>query len=326
MPHIRSIARLLVTLIAACLGAVAHAADGSGADEADGSPTLKTEFGELAIFPADNPWNQDVSGLPVHPQSDDYLASIGLDKGLHPDFGTVWEGAPNGIPYAVVGEDQRKLAVKFDYPDESDRGPYPIPVDPPIEGGADAPLDRDRHILLVSHHERKLYELFNARPTDAGWEAGSGAIFDLSTNQLRPAGWTSADAAGLPIFPGLARYDEVVERGEVRHALRFTTRRTQRAYIAPATHWASRSDDPRLPPMGLRVRLRADYDVSEFPECAQAILRGLKRYGLLLADNGGDWFISGAPNPRWNDEELNTLKRVTGRDLEAVDTGPLVTE
>lgn len=289
-------------------------------------PTLKTPRGELAIFPADNPWNQDVSRLPVHPRSQDYLESVGLDIKLHPDFGTVWNGAPSGIPYNLVPGDQPKVTVQFEYADESDPGPYPIPANPLLEGGPNARLESDRHILMIDYDHRRLYELFHAvQQKDGRWTAGSGAIFDLTKNDLRPRGWTSADAAGLPVFPGLARYDEIVERGELRHALRFTVRRTQRGYILPATHFASRSTDPKLPPMGMRVRLRRDYDVSKFPRCAQVILNGLKTHGMLLADNGGDWFVSGAPDPRWNDDELETLKRVKVRDFEVVDTGPVIT-
>jgi hypothetical protein len=287
-------------------------------------PVLKTEFGELEIFPADNPWNTPADKLKVHPRSADYIKSVGLDKGLHPDFGTTWKGAPNGIPFVVVGKDQKKVPVKFTYADESDPGPYPIPADAPIEGG---PRSKgDRHIIVLDYHAKKLYEVFSAyRSKDGkGWRAGSGAVFDLTGNKLRPAGWTSADAAGLPIFPGLVRYDEVVEKGEIRHALRFTVRRTQRAYIKPATHFASKSRDPKLPPMGLRVRLKKDFDLSKFPKSAQVILKCLKKYGMLLADNGGDWFISGAPNPKWKPDELRWLKRVKGRDLEAVQTGKLV--
>jgi hypothetical protein len=279
----------------------------------------------VAIFPADNPWNRDISKLPVHPNSRDYLESIGLDKPLHPDFGTEWNGAPNGIPYVVVPPNQPKVPVKFHYADESDPGPYPMPKDPPIEGGHNAPHDSDRHVLMIDAKNRRLYELYQVVPDGQGWRAGSGAIFDLSSNKLRPLGWTSADAAGLPVFAGLVRHDETVEQGEIRHALRFTCRKTQRAYILPATHWASSSSNPKLPPMGLRVRLRADYDISGYPKSAQVILTALKKYGMLLADNGSDWFLSGAPHPKWNDDELRTLKKIKGRDFEAVDTGPLVT-
>ncbi len=288
--------------------------------------TLKTPAGELAIFPADNPWNQDVAKLPVHPRSRAWLESVGLDKPLHPDFGTVWNGAPSGIPYNLVTGKQAKQTVEFEYPDESDAGPYPIPEKPLLEGGPNAKLDSDRHILMIDPENHRLYELFHCVQQPNGqWKAGSGAIFDLTSNKLRPKGWTSADAAGLPIFPGLARYDEIVERQVLPHALRFTVKKTSRGYILPATHWASRSNDPNLPPMGMRVRLRADFDTTKYPPPARVILEGLKRYGMLLADNGGDWFVSGAPDPRWNDDQLNTLKRVKVRDFEAVDTGPVVT-
>jgi len=290
----------------------------AAANEID-SAFLSTEFGDIAIFPPDNAWNQDVSRLPVSRMSRQYIDSIGADKPLHPDFGTLWEGAPNGIPFAVVRGSQPRVSVEFEYADESDPGPYPIPPDVPIEGGPAA--TGDRHVLVIDFDNKKLYELFNAYPRGAGWKAGSGAIFDLSSNASRPAGWTSADAAGLPVFAGLVRYDEVVQRGEIRHALRFTARRTRRAYIPPATHFASRSNDPRLPPMGLRLRLRASFDESGFPQSVRVILAALKKYGMFLADNGSDWYISGAPNPKWNDDELRSLKRVKGRDFEVVDTG-----
>jgi hypothetical protein len=317
---------LVATTLLVALGTAIAAQEPTTQKPQSGSPTLKTKFGELAIFPSDNPWNQDISNLPVHAKSAEYTKSIGLDKPLHPDFGTVWQGAPSGIPFVVVPGDQPKVPVEFEYKDESDPGPYPIPRDAPIEGGPNASKDSDRHILVLDYHNKKLYELFHTFPTERGWRAGSGAIFDLTSNKLRPAGWTSADAAGLPIFPGLVRYDEVVERGEIRHALRFTCRRTQRGHIAPATHWASSSRDRNLPPMGLRVCLKADYDISGFPKNLQVILTALKTYGMFVADNGGDWFISGAPNPKWNDDELHTIKRVKGSAFEAVDTGPLVSD
>lgn len=276
-------------------------------------------------FPDDNPWNQDVSQEPVDPRSDVLIAGIGLDKRLHPDFGTTYRGAPLGIPYVVVSAAQPKVPVTFRYADESDPGPYPIPPDAPVEGGRNA--KGDRHVLVVDRDHWKLYELFAAYPdqTTGGWRAGSGAVFDLNANRLRPAGWTSADAAGLPVFPGLVRYDEVHEQQAIRHALRFTCRRTRRAYVPPARHFASRDSDPDLPPMGMRVRLRADYDVSGFPPAARVILEALKRYGMFLADNGGDWFLSGAPDPRWNDREIQTLKRVRGRDFEVVEMGRATT-
>lgn len=286
-------------------------------------PVLATRFGDVPIFPADNPWNQDVSQLPVHPRSEKFIASIGADRPLHPDYGTTWQGVPSGIPYVVVGPGQAAVPIRFEYADESDAGPYPIPLDAPIEGGEQG--TGDRHVLVIDAAARKLYETFGTHREGTGFRAGSGAVFDLTSNALRPAGWTSADAAGLPIFPGLVRYDEVVEQGAIRHALRFTCRRTQRGYVAPATHWASSSRSPDLPPMGLRMRLRADYPEAGFPPEAAVVIRALKVHGMLLADNGGDWFVSGAPDPRWNDEAIATLKRIRGRDFVAVDTGATVT-
>jgi hypothetical protein len=277
----------------------------------------------LQVFPPDNPWNTDISKLPVHPNSANFVSSIGADKPLHPCFGPPYEGRPNGIPYSFVKGDQPKVPVTFVYPGESDPGPYPIPEDAQIEGGGEA--EGDRHVLVIDTDNLKLYEIFHSFRAGEGWKADSGAVFDLKSNKLRPETWTSADAAGLPIFPGLVRYDEVVEKGEINHALRFTVSRSQRGYIHPATHFASRSKDPNRPPMGLRVRLKADYDISGFPKEAQVILRCLKKYGMIVADNGGDWFVTGAPDPRWNDDVLNTLKRVKGSDFEAVDTGPVVT-
>jgi hypothetical protein len=236
----------------------------------------------------------------------------------------MWNGAPNGIPYIVISGSQERVPISFGYAAESDKGPYPIPPDVPIQGGSKS--NGDRHVIIIDYHNKKLYELFGAYKESKGWRAGSGAIFDLNTNRLRPAGWTSADAAGLPIFPGLVRYDEVVVQKEIRHALRFTVVKTQRAYIAPARHFASDSTDRNLPPMGLRFRLRADFDIGGFPSSVQVILRALKKYGMILADNGGDWFITGAPNPLWSDEELHLLNRVKGSDLEVVYTGGLVTK
>ena len=279
-----------------------------------GDPALPAK----GVFPADNPWNRDISREPVDPNSAALVKSIGLEKPLHPDFGTTYQGAPNGIPFIVVGGNQPRVPVQFQYKDESDPGPYPIPAEAPIEGG---PAGKgDRHVLVIDRDAWKLYELFSAHPVDGGksWRAGSGAIFDLASNKLRPAGWTSADAAGLPVFPGLVRYDEVMEKKTISHALRFTCVRTRHAYVAPATHFASKLTDANLPPMGMRVRLRADFDISKFPPAAQVILTALKKHGMLLADNGSDWFLSGAPDPRWNDDDLNTLKRVKGRDFEVI--------
>ena len=273
------------------------------------------------VFPKSNPWNRRVDRLPVAANSAEIISSIGTERGLHPDFGSgLWEGAPIGIPITVVGRRTLKSRVSFEYADESDRGPYPIPRGVPIEGGYRS--DGDRHALIVDRDSCKLYELFALYPRGRGWRAGSGAIWNLRSNRLRPAGWTSADAAGLPILPGLARYDEV-RRGVIDHALRFTVRRTRRAYVHPARHFASNSDDPSLPPMGLRVRLKASFDVSGYPRQARVVLTALKRYGMLVSDNGSDWYITGSPNPGWRNDDLRTLGRVKGSEFEVVDTRAL---
>jgi hypothetical protein len=273
------------------------------------------------VFPASNAWNQRVDALPVAADSDRIIASIGLSTGLHPDFGSgLWDGGPIGIPFDVVSKATPKSRVRFEYADESDRGPYPIPKTVHIEGGAQS--DGDRHALLLDRSACKLYELYALRKSGASWTAGSGAIFDLRSNKLRPATWTSADAAGLPIFPGLARYDEVA-RGVIDHALRFTVQRTRREFVYPARHYASSSTDPSLPPMGLRVRLKASVDISSFPKQARVVLQALKTYGMIVADNGSNWYISGAPSPKWSNDDLHTLGRITGSMFEVVDTSSL---
>jgi hypothetical protein len=273
------------------------------------------------VFPKSNPWNRRVDRLPVAANSAEIIRSIGTERGLHPDFGSgLWEGASIGIPITVVGRRTPKSRVLFEYADESDRGPYPIPRGVPIEGGYRS--DGDRHALIVDRDACKLYELYALYPRGRGWRAGSGAIWSLRSNRLRPAGWTSADAAGLPILPGLARYDEV-RRGVIDHALRFTVRRTRRAYVYPARHFASNSDDPSLPPMGLRVRLKASFGLSGYPRQARVVLTALKRYGMLVADNGSDWYITGSPNPAWRNDDLRTLGRVKGSEFEVVDTSTL---
>jgi len=277
---------------------------------------------KCTIFPASNPWNERVDTLPVAANSAQMIASIGLETGLHPDFGSgLYDGEPIGIPYDVVSHATPRSKVTFDYADESDKGPYPIPKTVHIEGGRAS--TGDRHALLIDKDACKLYELYALYPTSSGgWKAGSGAIWSLRSNKLRPAGWTSADAAGLPIFPGLARYDEVA-RGIIDHALRFTAERTRRAFVYPARHYASSSNDPSLPPMGLRVRLKASVDISGFPRQARIVLQALKTYGMILADNGSSWYISGAPNPHWSNDDLHTLGRITGADFEVVDTSSL---
>jgi hypothetical protein len=293
---------------------------GKGIPELGTNATLKGR----RPFPDDNPWNQDISAEPVDPNSDALIASMGADIGLHPDFGTIWEGAPIGIPYFVVSGDQAKSPVSFDYSDESDPGPYPIPANPPIEGGEQS--QGDRHVILLDRDNWLLYELYSFQQLGARYQAGSGAIFDLSSNAMRPAGWTSADAAGLPIFPGLVRYDEVVEQGSIEHALRFTVQRTRRAYVFPARHYASSNTSTNLPPMGCRVRLKSNFDHTSFPAPVQAILIALKKYGMMVADNGSNWFISGAPDSRWDDDQLATLRQVKGKDFEVVKMGTVTTE
>jgi hypothetical protein len=300
---------------------------GCGAGSAAIAPTNPGSNSTLngrRIFPADNPWNKDISADPVDPNSANLIASMGLDTGLHPDFGTVWNGAANGIPYVAVPGTQPKVPVSFQYSGESDPGPYPIPPDAPIEGGPNG--TGDRHILVVDKDNWKLYELFSAYPEGNGWRAGSGAIFDLNSNALRPSGWTSADAAGLPILPGLVRYDEVIEQKVVSHALRFTASRTRRAYVSPARHYASSNTDSNLPPMGMRVRLKPGVDLTSYPASARVILTALKKYGMFLADNGSNWFLSGAPDPRWNDDDLAALRRIKGKDFEVVKMGTVVTQ
>ena len=273
--------------------------------------------GACPVFPASNPLNQDISSAPVDPNSAKYIASIGAGIHLHADFGT----PPSyGIPYTVVGPHQRKVPVHFEYTEESDPGPYPIPPNAPVEGAGE---EGDRHVLVLQEGTCKLYELYAARRNGSGWKAVSGAVFNLRSNALRPEGWTSADAAGLPIFPLLARYQEV-KAGQIDHALRVTVAQTQQGYIHPATHLASSSSDPDLPPMGLRLRLKASFPLSSYRGQALVILRALKRYGLIVADNGSSWYITGAPNPHWTNEDLDQLKTVPGSAFEAVETGPIL--
>jgi hypothetical protein len=269
------------------------------------------------LFPASSPWNERVDRLPVAQDSDTLVASIGLDRYVHADFGSgLWQGKPIGIPVNVVTARQPKVRVAFEYADESDRGPYPLPARPKVEGGS------DRHVLLVDRDACRLYELAGVERHDGRWTAWAGATWSLRSNRLRPAGWTSADAAGLPILPGLARYDEVAA-GAIRHALRFTAERTRRAFVSPARHYASDSTDPALPPMGLRVRLKASVDTSGLPRQARIVAEALKRYGMILADNGAPWFLGGAPDPRWSNDDLHALHRLTGTDFEVVDTSSL---
>lgn len=302
---------MLLILVACAAGAATVSA--AGAHRLAQAP-------RCPILPASNHFNQRVDALPVAANSSTLIASIGADATAKADFGSgLWEGGPIGIPYKVVRGSQKRVPVTFAYADESDKGPYPLPANVPIEGGRNA--DGDRHVIVVDRDRCKLYELFDARPLDGGarWRAGSGAIFDLRSNRLRPRGWTSADAAGLPILPGLARYGDVA-KGSIDHALRFTARRTRRAYVYPARHFASSDSDPALPPMGLRVRLRRGANLAGLGPQARIVARALQRYGAILADNGSPWFFSGAPDSRWDNDDLQTLRRLSGSDFEVVDT------
>jgi hypothetical protein len=310
---------LIFMLLVVCAGIPScRAREEDGNDPPNTIDPLKIDF---AVFPADNPWNSDISAYPVHPDSASFIAAIGSGGELHPNFGTVWDGAPNGIPYRVVGAGQAPVPVTYTaYGDESDPGPFPIPDDASVEGGDNG--DGDRHVIVIDRDQRILYELYRAFKVAGGWEAESGAKWSLDSNAVRPKYWTSADAAGLPIFPGLVRYLEV-QQGEISHALRFTVERTQRGFIYPARHFASASSNPALPPMGLRLRLKRDVDISGFSAINQRILRALKKFGMIVADNGADWFLCGAPDERWNDDDLHELHRIRGRDFEAVYTGPI---
>ena len=291
---------------------------------ASAAPT-PPKVGGCLVFPATSVWNQRVDKLPVASDSAELIASIGLANGVHADFGSgLWDGSRIGIPYVVVhGKTTPKSRLAFEYAGESDKGPYPIPAGVPIEGAPGHLDSGDRHALIVDADSCRLYELYALQKTGARWTAGSGAIFNLRSNALRPAGWTSADAAGLPILPGLARWDGDAATGVIRHALRFTAERTRHAYIYPARHYASSATDASLPPMGLRVRLKASVDISKLPRQARIVAQAMKSYGLILADNGSSWYVSGAPSPRWSNDELHTLGTLHGSDFEVVDTSTL---
>jgi hypothetical protein len=304
---------LLVLLPATVLG---YSALPAGSSPVRGAPHCR-------LFPADNPWNQRVDQAPVRQNSAEMVRAIGVDETVHADFGSGrYQGRPIGIPYTTVSKRQHRVRVKFDYSDESDRGPYPIPRNAPVEGGRSS--DGDRHVIVVDRDRCKLYELFAAYPQRGGrsWKAGSGAIWSLKSNKLRPEGWTSADAAGLPILPGLARYEEV-RRGRIDHALRFTVSRSRQAFLYPARHFASDLTDPDLPAMGQRLRLKASFDASAYPRQSRIVLQALKEYGMIVADNGSDWYLSGAPSSGWDNDDLHSLGGVKGSDFEVVDESAL---
>jgi hypothetical protein len=280
--------------------------------------------GSCTVFPEDNIWNTPVDQLPVSPNSSTWVNTIGPSSPLHPDFGSgLWDGEPMGIPYITVPGTQTKYPATFTYQSESDPGPYAIPLNAPIEGGSSS--SGDRHVISVDTTNCILYEIYDAYPQTASWQGGSGAIFNLLSNALRPAGWTSADAAGLPIFPGLVRYDEIAA-GAIQHAIRFTAPQTQNTYVWPARHEASSLTGSQYPPMGARFRLKASVDISGFSPTNQIILTALKQYGMMLADNGSSWFISGATDARWDNDDLHNLTALTGSDFEAVDVSPLMVD
>lgn len=279
------------------------------------APGARPTLGGCEVFPPDNPWNRDISRDPVDPRSERYIANIQAhgDPNLHPDFGS---NPDYGIPYVVVPAEQPRVPIRFtEYGDESDPGPYPVPLDAPIEAG------RDHHVLVLQRGTCRLFELYHAGREGPGWRAGSGATFDLRSNRLRPQEWTSCDQAGLPILPGLVRYDEVMQ-GEIQHALRVTFEHTQAAWIAPATHPGG-GDDEDAPPMGLRMRLRASFDTSRLHGQSRVIARALQRYGMFVADTGGNWYVSGSTDRRWRDDDLEQLKAIPGTAFEVVASGPL---
>ncbi|HUI77218.1 MAG TPA: hypothetical protein VLY24_04865 [Bryobacteraceae bacterium] len=286
------------------------------------APAQGPQIGNCPVFPADHIWNTPIDTLPVAANSSTLINTIGSGIGLHPDFGSgTWDGEPIGIPFITVPGTQTKFPATFTYSDESDPGPYAIPMNAPIEGGSNS--SGDRHAIAVDTDNCILYELYSAYPQGASWSAGSGAIFDLKGYTLRPATWTSADAAGLPIFPGLARYDEVAA-GAIHHALRFTVPQTQKAYVWPARHYASSLTSTQYPPMGTRSRLKASFDVTSYPPEVQVILRALQKYGMIVADNGSAWYISGEPDDRWNNDNLHTIGKVLGSSFEVVDVSSLM--
>lgn len=285
---------------------------------------INADLGGKMIFPPTDPWNQPIDNEPVDPDSNLMINYLGKSVSLHPDFGANWDGGPFGIAYIVISGNTEKVPMQFDYADESDPGPYPFPPNAPVQGGESS--TGDRHVVVLDRDNWKLYETWSSyRQSDGSWHAGSGAIFDLITGEPRPKYWTSADAAGLPILPGLVRYDEVYIQKSINHAIRFTVENTRQAFVFPARHFASTITDPAALPMGARLRLKSNYDISRFAPSAQVILKALKKYGLIVADNGGNFFMTGTADERWNDEVLNTLKQVKNTDFEVIKLGPLTT-
>ncbi|MDQ3719264.1 MAG: hypothetical protein M3350_00485 [Actinomycetota bacterium] len=306
---------IVAVAVVGAVGAIVYTVVAGGSEDAQLAGAK-----DCPVFPKSSHWNRPVDELPLHSRSAQIVSSIGRDRDTHADFGSgLYEGAPIGIPFRTVSSRTKTVPVSFEYADDSDRGPYPIPRNAPIEGGPNG--DGDRHVIVVDGSRCRLYELFDAHPGDGGksWRAGSGAIWDLRSNRLRRRGYTSADAAGLPILPGLARPEEV-GRGKIAHALRITVPRSRSAFIYPALHFASEDPDPNLPAMGQRLRLKRSFDTSRFPRQSRVVLNALKRYGAIVADNGSPWYISGVPSPRWNNGDLSSLQRVPGSAWEVVDS------
>ena len=319
---LRRVPVAIAVVVALGIAAVADAAPISQVSSATASQPAKRlrppgpRIGDCPVFPGSHAWNQPIASLPLNPLSAQIIARVG-GSNLHPDFG---ENPLYGIPYVVVPGTQAPVPIVYDaYGDESDPGPFPIPLDAPIEGGGGG---GDSHVLVLQQQTCQLFELFFARRFGAGWIANSGARFDLLTGAPRPIGWTSADAAGLPILPGLVRYDEVAS-GLIEHAIRVTFSSTRMGFIAPASHSASNKTDMALPVMGMRFRLRADFNIDSLTGQAKVIATAMQQYGLIVADNGSNWFFQGAPDPGWNDDDLNQLKAIPGSAFEVVDTGPV---
>ena len=312
-----TVAAVAFASVALNSGLILHDNHGSIVDAAERNAASRTAGPQISgcpVLPADNVWNTPIDQLPKAAESETYLGKIGLAKALHPDFGPE---AETGIPFAVIRASQKRVKVEFDNREDSDLGNYPLPGDASIEGGPSS--TGDRHVLLIDQDRCMLFETWDSHPNpDGTWKVGSGIKIDLTDNALRAEGKTSADAAGLPILPGLIRYEEV-EAGEIRHALRFTAPQTQKAYIWPARHFASKLTDKSYPPMGVRLRLKKSVDISRFPKDDQVILTALRKYGMFLADNGGAFFISGVPDPRWNSGDIEKLKQIKGSDFEMVD-------
>lgn len=286
---------------------------------------INADLNGFVPFPADNLWNQNISAASVDPNSDAIISAIGASTPLHPDFGSgLYQGSSIGIPYIVVSDVPFVKITFTEYGNESDPGPMPVPSNAPIEGYP-KPGNGDRHVLVLDRDNCWLYELYYAFPKKNGsWQAGSAAVWDLLNNENRPYTWTSADAAGLPVFPGLVRYDEVAS-GEITHAFRFTLENSRMAFTPPASHWASSSSNPDYAPMGMRLRLKADYDISSFSPEVQVILTALKNYGMIMADNGSSMFLSGAPDSRWNNNDLGNLKSIPASAFEVILMDPIYT-